>query len=296
MNNVMKIQYLIILLMLSSCSRHKTTRSLQLIKAYEVETLNKFEPSGLTLWDGEFYTVSDKHNTIFHLKFNQDSISLEPIVQITGDDSIYFDFEGISHDDEYFYLISERNSQIMKVSQDGQQQMWLPADTALKQAAQTSGLLQKQNAYFESLCYLSKNHFLLAAERDPRGFIEVRFSQNRLETADAYLSNESKYASSDKRSNDFTGLSCEDGVYVLERNAYVVSSLKKHGGKFHESRGWSYQHIIDQPELLYQDMKYGHAEGLVVKGDKIYIILDNNKNPHQQNPKNNNSLFLELQM
>jgi hypothetical protein len=151
--------------------------------------------------------------------------------------------------------------------------------------------MQRRNAYFESLCYLGDNRFLLGAEREPRGFVEVDFTTMGI---NAYVTDESIFLSAQHRSTDFTGLSCAKKTYVLERNAYTVSELKRVKGQYRESRGWSYQHIIEKPEFKYQDMKYGHAEGLVVKKDRIYIILDNNRNPHI-NGDNNNSLFFVLE-
>jgi hypothetical protein len=277
---------------LSSCSIHaKKVRQLHLIKAFEVETQGYLEPSGLTQWDGEFYTVSDKQDKIFQLKFKQNSIELIPIISIINDRNKKLDFEGITHDENYFYLISEMYFQILKVSKDGKFQEWLPKDELLKRSGEKVGFFQRRNAYFESLCYLGSGQFLLGAEREPRGFIHYN---SKTEYTKAYKSDESIYPLAQHRSTDFTGLSCGKKNYVLERNAYVVSELKLKQGKFHESRGWSYQDIIEKPELQYQDMKYGHAEGLVVKGNKFYLILDNNRNPHKQNTKNNNSLFLVL--
>ena len=288
----LRIVVVLIALGLGSCSLHtKKVRQLHLVKTYEVETQGYLEPSGLTQWDGEFYTVSDKQDKIFQLKFKQDSIELLPIVSIRNNRNTKLDFEGITHDENYFYLISEMYFQILKVSKDGKVQEWMPKDELLKRSGEKVGLFQRRNAYFESLCYLGKGQFLLGAEREPRGFVHFN---SKTEQTLAYQSDESIYPSAQLRSTDFTGLSCGKKNYVLERNAYVVSELKLKHGKFYESRGWSYQYIIEKPELQYQDMKYGHAEGLVVKGNKVYLILDNNRNPHKQNTKNNNSLFLVL--
>ncbi len=288
----MRLIVLSLLFGLSSCSLiTKKSHSLTLIKAYEVNTQGFLEPSGLTEWNGKFYTVSDKQDSIYQLEFKQNSIDLIPIISIKNNRNSKLDFEGITHDENNFYLVSEMYSQIMKVSQDGKTQEWLPRGDLLKSAAVKAGLFQRHNAYFESLCYLGSNQLLLGAEREPRGFVEVDMQSNQIK---AYQSNASIYESAEHRSTDFTGLSCGKKNYVLERNAYVVSELKFKHGKFYESRGWSYQHIIEKPELQYQDMKYGHAEGLVVKGDKVYLILDNNRNPHKKNTKNNNSIFLVL--
>ncbi len=273
-----------------SCHKPSHLRPLQLIKAYEVQTHGKLEPSGLTLWDGEFYTVSDKQDYIYHLVFDKNSVSMQPFIQIQNDKGTKLDFEGISHDEQNFYLISELYFQILKVSKDGTSQTWLPKDDSLRQLGQKAGLFQVHNAYFEGICWLSDNKFLLAAERDPRGFVEVDFTTNQ---HTAYQADLTMYAIGDNRSTDFTGLSCEHDIYVLERNEYIVSALKRYKGHYREFKGWSYQHIIERQEFRYQDMRYGHGEGLVVKGNKVYIILDNNRNQHASST-NNNSLFLAL--
>ena len=264
----------------------------QLIKAYQVKTEGRLEPSGLTEWDGKFYTVSDKQDYIYQLVFDEAaaSVSLKPIIKINNDRNTKLDFEGITHDIDNFYLMSEMYFQILKVSKDGKQQSWMPQDDRLKTSGQQAGLFQVHNAYFEGICYLSKDKFLLAAERDPRGFVEVDFAKNII---NAYQANITMYKIDENRSTDFTGLSCDDKIYVLERNQYIVSELQYYKGQLREVRGWSFQNIIKQAKFLYQDMRYGHAEGLVVKKNKIYLILDNNRNPHQNND-DNNSLFLVL--
>ena len=264
-------------------------------KAYQLKTEGVLEPSGLTEWNGEFYTVSDKQDYIYQLVFNETtaSISLKPIIKINNNRNTKLDFEGITHDKDNFYLMSEMYFQILKVSNDGKQQTWMPQDDSLKVSGQQAGLFQVHNAYFEGICYLSKDKFLLAAERDPRGFVEVDFAKTKIK---AYQADLTMYKIDENRSTDFTGLSCNDDIYVLERNEYIVSELQRYKGQLRESRGWSYQHIINKPEFSYQDMKYGHAEGLVVKGNKVYILLDNNRNPHSKNSNNNDSLFFVLKM
>ena len=285
---------LLIIISLSACSKHKSDNNLKLVKAYQVLTNGNLEPSGLTLWDGEFYTVSDKHDKIYRLQFKGAQVILEPIISINNERNTKFDFEGITHDDEYFYLVSEKYFQILKVSKDGSQQSWMPTTDILQLAGIDAGLFKTHNANFEGICYLAENKFLLVAERDPRGFMQVSFTAKGIETINAYQANHSTFPSDEHRSTDFTALSCDQqDVYVLERNAYMVAKLKKYKGKLKESRGWSYKSIIERPEYQYLDMKYGHAEGLVVNGDKIYIILDNNRNAHKHSD-DNNSLFLEL--
>ncbi|MCF6318606.1 MAG: esterase-like activity of phytase family protein [Proteobacteria bacterium] len=279
------------LAIVSACSNHKKTNQLTLIKAYEVETHNSIEPSGLTLWDGQFYTVSDKHNVIYRLAFKDNTVELEPFVHIHNNKNSKLDFEGITHDGEFFYLISETHFQILKISKNGNNQTWLPINNSLKAKGQNAGLFETHNAYFEGICIVDDNQFLLAAERQPRGFIEYDANTNQIK---AYQMNQAVFGYQDHRPPDFTGLSCNDeGLYVLDRNAYVVAQLKRKQGQYTEINGYSYKHIVNQQQFRYEDMQYGHAEGLVVDGDDVYLILDNNRNP-QQNGRGNNSLFLHL--
>lgn len=277
---------------ITSCAKPiKPKQTLNLVNAYEVETNGELEPSGLTLWDGVFYTVSDKDNFIYKLTFKDKTIALQPVIEVRNDKGAKLDFEGITHDQEFFYLISEKHFQLLKISKDGKHQSWLPSDNRLKLAGERVGLFETPNANFEGICLLNNGNFLLAAERQPRGFIEVDFNQN---TINAYQQNQAVYQYKNNRSPDFTGLSCDNDIYVLDRNAEKVAKLIKVNGQYIETVGYSYQHIINQKQHQYQDMKYGQAEGLVVKGDKVYIILDNNRSYHSQNAENNNSLFLEL--
>ncbi len=284
------ISWLILSVVLTACFNHKFHNQLKLIKAYEVETNNSIEPSGLTLWDGQFYTISDKHNVIYHLLFKDDKVELEPIIYIENDKGMKLDFEGITHDEEFFYLVSEMHFQILKIAKDGSNQSWLPLDDILKIKGREVGLFQTRNGYFEGICVLDNNQFLLAAERQPRGFVEYNANNDEMK---AYKMNQAVFDYQYQRSPDFTGLSCDNGLYVLDRNAYSVAKLKKVKGKYTEIKGYGYEHIINQESLKYQDMKYGHAEGLVVDGDNVYIVLDNNRNFHQ-NGITNNSLFLKL--
>ena len=264
-------------------------QKLKLIKSYPVATNNSIEPSGLTLWDGEFYTVSDKHNSIFHLQFQDDKVYLEPIIEIIQEENL--DFEGITHDNNYFYLISEKSLKILKVSRDGDYQQWLPLTSNTLDVCKQAGLCQLSNAYIEGICFMADNQFLLAAEREPRGFVEIQSDGRFIK---AYQKNSAVFNYQNNRLPDFSGLSCDDGIYVLDRNAFMVAELKLIDNEYEESKGYSYQHVVEQSELKYKDMKYGHAEGVVVSGKYIYLILDNNRDFHDQDASNNDSIFLKL--
>ena len=285
-----KLLILLLCVIQYSCVNNQ---QLKLIKSYPVMTHNNLEPSGLTKWGDEFFTVSDNHNTIFRLEILSDKIQLVPYIEILQDDANGLDFEGITHDDEFFYLVSEKLYQILKVSKDGQYQEWISENDDLKIACKQAGLCQVKNANIEGICVMNDGQLLLVAERQPRGFIEFEPEDNKF---NAYPSNLAIFDYQQNRPPDFTGLSCSDEMYVLDRNAHRVAQLKKINNKFQESVGYSYQHVIEKSEFKYQDMAFGHAEGLVVDGNYVYIILDHNCDYHVQDPNNNDSLFLKLEI
>ena len=127
-----KVLYIWPIFLLISCSNHKNIQQLELVKAYQIETNNSLEPSGITEWDGVFYTVSDKHNTIYQLVFDESNVRFIPFIEIRSQDDFVFDFEGITHDNNFFYLISENTFRILKVSKDGQHQEWFPDNNEIE--------------------------------------------------------------------------------------------------------------------------------------------------------------------
>lgn len=287
------VSSVVILLCISCTPKHNRINQLTLIKAYEVITNGEFEPSGLTYWDGVFYTVSDKHNDIFKLRFDEDQVHLDPVISIDNAGNGKFDFEGISHDEEYFYLASERYFQVLKVSKDGSEVYHLSKDDYLESVAKDSGLFQQNNAHLEGICLLSTQKMLLVAERQPRGIIHANIENSDIHISDAYISEESYFPSVKNRSLDFSAASCDEGVFLLERNADMMTQYKTKNGRLYQHESWRFDHIINQPHNQYQDMEFGHAEGLVVNGKEVFVILDNNKSFHKDG-RNNNALFLKM--
>lgn len=285
--------FIIQLVLISFLSRANDDFSVQLnlVQSYEIQTNNSIEPSGLTEWDGDFYTVSDKHNAIFKLVFEDKKVNLVSVIDIQSKEGEKLDFEGITHDDEFFYLISELSFRILKISKDGLMQEWVNTENKIYESGTKAGLFQVENAYLEGICILTDGTFLLASERQPRGFVEID-SNNQYR---AYQVDESMHEYKPGVSPDFSGLSCDEKIYGINRNAYAINELKKVDNKFKEFKSYSYKHIVTSPHLKYQNMDYGHAEGLVVIGNYFYILLDNNKINFEKNPNNSNSLFLKME-
>ena len=291
--------FIMALLIFLFCCRallaQESVEPLTLHKAYFIKGLDNAQLSGLTVYDGSLYTVSDKHDAwIYRIDFKNDAAVLRKYRQ-TGISAFSIlnrhDFEGITHDASgNFYLISETECRIRIVPPQGHKSEWI--GPVLKSRGEQAGLFQVPNAYLEGICCIAPQKFILCAERQPRGFMEVDLSREPA-GINAYASNQSKYCLEEGRSVDFSGLfKWADTIYVLERNAYVVSRLEKKHGRFAESRGWSYRHIETNKEFRYSDMRYGKAEGLCVDEAHVYIILDNNDVPLAADPSRRQPLLL----
>ncbi len=271
---------------------------LRLLQCLPVEGPDYLEPSGLTLHDGTLYAVSDKHDSvIFEVKLEEDAAKLIPHLNIrdaglSGTGKL--DFEGITCDDEgRFYLASESRCRILQVGPGARQAAWLTEP--LWEAGKAKGLFRQPNAGLEGIARVGPGKFVLCAERQPRGLIEVNAGKQPVEAV-AHLYDESKFAFGEGRSPDYAGL-FHDGtdLYALVRNAYVISRLIKNESGYEEGPAWSYEVIVTEKSRRYVDMRYGKAEGLCMDAERVYIILDNNGIPRADDPKDWRPLLLIME-
>lgn len=250
-------------------------------QVFPIEPVSDFEPSGLTIKDGALYTVSDKHATIYRIDFENDRAVMIPVVDIdvTELGALNLDLEGITHDGINFYLASEAHHRLIRVTPDGQT-AWVTHDgSSFFPAAEKAGLFQVFNAALEGLTYVGQGTFLMAAERQPRGLIEVQFdSEDQLLTQNNHVLDQSSHHLPKDRTPDLTGLYEHKGdIFALHRNAELIHRwVKNESGEFIEADQWSFAHIVNAPENQYHDMTYGHAEGLAVDDEYFYIVIDNN--------------------
>jgi hypothetical protein len=263
----------------ASASGQPPVQPLQLKAGYFVDGLENAQLSGLTVYGGELYTVSDKHDQwIYHIRIGKGAARLEkhwptgiPVYKVFR----RYDFEGITHDAKgNFYLASEADRRVLRVTKGGKNSGWVTPD--LKPWGAAAGLFQVSNAYLEGIACIPPVNFLLCAERQPRGFLEVNASERPVQVK-AYPSEQSRHPFAKGRSPDFSGLCRYNGTfYVLERNAYAVSRVHEVNGRFRAGEGWSYEHIETSQKYRYADMRYGKAEGLCIDADSVYMVLDNN--------------------
>lgn len=266
-------------------------------QVFPINGVNQIEPSGLTLKAGKLYAVGDKHRAIYRLDIKDDEAWLHKEMTLDSERDLgvsVLDLEGITTVNGDFVVVSEAHHRLILI-QDGHLQ-WLPEHgNALYQSAFDDGLLQLHNAGMEGVAYLGDQQFLVAAERQPRGVITVRFDQplKKIKSQKNQLMNNSRQYLHG-RHPDLTGLFVyQDRIYGLQRNAYVVHELiKTRPGFYTEGQAWSYEHIVRDPKYAYSDMQFGHAEGLAVDSQHFYLVLDNNRTPNAKNPHDKRPLLI----
>ena len=289
------LSLLFFLLFFPAAFSNASDNALKLHQVFYVDAPKNFQPSGLTIVNGCLYTISDKHDHfIYRLELKNDIASAIPAIRIrlpSGSLLHLLDFEGITHDGAgNFLLASESQCRVLKVPAKDGNAGWMTAD--LKPVGLKTGLFQVRNAGLEGICYVTDKKLILCAERQPRGFLEVNPTQNPVSIL-AYQSEKSKFKFPEGISKDFSGLYYfRNAVYVLERNAFIVSRLKREGDCLVESTGWSYRHIETMRPYRYADMTYGKAEGLCMDDNYIYIVIDNNGDSRDGNPDDRRPLLM----
>ena len=274
------------------------TTPLKAVKVLWVEGPENHQPSGLTIFNNTLFSVSDKHDdTIFRVQLTDDKAVLVPHVQFKLSEPAtekVLDFEGITCDSEgNFYIVSESTFKILRVSPDGEKVSWV--SPSLRSYGEKVGLFQTRGAYLEGITLVAENQFVVCAERQPRGIIEVNTDTMPPKvTASKY--NTTRADLPKDRNPDFTGLFWENGtLYALQRNAYVLCKLVKSQQGFEEKDFWSYEAIITREEFEYENMTFGRAEGLCMDKDYIYVILDNNGDARRTVPSDRRPLLLIME-
>jgi hypothetical protein len=193
------------------------------------------------------------------------------------------DWEGIAcneHGD--IFLASEYYFSVLKVSSAGKK-VWLVDN--LFQMANKTGLFQKDNAYIEGIT-VNGNELLLAVEREPRGFINIKGKKSTfyVQPGPLYSSKNLPY--------DYSGLSrYQDKNVALEKNHYRICELET---TFKPVMCYSFKEIAKSFEWGYSSDKYGLAEGLAISHDSVWIIVDNNGDSRLSDPENNQPIIMKF--
>ena len=275
---------------------YPAVEKLELLHFYSINAIPNLQPSGLTIWQGYLYSISDKHDTvIYRINIENDLAFFEPYISFDTDPPFTndrLDFEGLTCDAQgNFYLVSETQYQILKVDHQTQKAEWIGPN--LKDAGAKKGLFRTRNASLEGICWLGAESFILCAERQPRGILEV-FLSTKPEKITAYRLDQTRFKLPAGRIPDFSDICYYNKkLYVLQRNADIISTLDMQNG-FTEDKGYSFAHLFENIQFQYTDMRFGLAEGLAIDEQYIYIVLDNNDDPRLENPTDRRSWLFVL--
>ncbi len=258
--------------------------------------------------DGKVVIVSDKHGgEIYHITFGQDKVATaivwkelselpEPPKQNFGwwmsfkrffaelfGFSGGMDWEGLDCDGQgNLYLASEYYFSVLKIDPAGKKE-WLIDD--LYQSGQEKGLFQKDNAYIEGIS-ADDTGLLLAAEREPRGFIS--FNNGSM----SIYAQSGPQISGEDLPFDYTGLDrYQNKIIVLERNHYKVCELNN---EYKATVCYSFRNIAMSSDWGYDTGKYGLAEGLAIDGESLWIVFDNNGDARNFNPEDTRSTIFQF--
>jgi len=276
----------------SSAAFASSVPELALTHAWFVAGPDRFDASGLAISDGEFFVVSDRHHdTIFRLVFDANSDEAHAVVaaKFTGPtpypEKGYLDLEGLAlAPDGGFYVVAEWGFAVAHVPAGGGVATWVTPD--LRGAAQTVGLFATPDAYLEGIAVLGDDWFLLAAERQPRGLIEVMGGNPPIRVS-AQETDASNFPSRGARKLDYGDLCTWRGrVFALARNQHLVVELRRDAeGAWVEGDAWSYAETENATAHRFTDMTFGLGEGLAIDERFIYVLLDNNALAREGHPE-----------
>lgn len=245
-------------------------------RALPIDGPEGFEPSGLVQYDGRLLTISDRDDrTLYELDLGETSAVARPFRTLSfPEEETALDFEGLAlGGDGDVLLVSESTFRVLSVRPDGTTRWITPS---LESAGQGAGLFQKDNADFEGLVRLPDGRLLLAAEREPRGLVELSFGGGAAE-ARAWQLPASKHPAPKGRCDDFADLTLAgDQVFALYRNAHLVQRLERGATDWQEREAWSYAATENDPRFAFDDATFGLAEGLVVDRFFVFVVLDAN--------------------
>jgi hypothetical protein len=284
-------------------STRERVPELRLLRALPIQVEGRFEPSGLLLREGHLLTVSDKHDgAIFELELGTTEARVRPFLEFVppADEPAPLDYEGLAADtDGALLLVSESRFRVLRVqpgapgpgtaTRSAHAQWLTPSLQAMGQAVGCFGV---PNANLEGITRLPGAGLLLAAERDPRGLLELA-PDGALASARAWAMPDAAFALPEGRDPDFADLTLAGAeVYALVRNAHVVVKLTRTPEAWIEGRAFSYAAVENDPRWAYQSRTYGLAEGLAIGEHQVFVVLDTNGQARAEDARDRRPLLL----
>jgi hypothetical protein len=168
---------------------------------------------------------------------------------------------------------------VLRVPADGTSAKWLGLE--FEAPARKIGLFALPNAGPEGLGFLPRGRgLLIAAEREPRGLIELASPLNGESRVTAWLASKSILPLPEGRLPDYSDLSLFRGrVFAISRNAEAIVELLPASPEagWKEVAAWSYRDAARSPAAAYRHDKFGMAEGFAISGESLWLIYDNNR-------------------
>lgn len=293
----MKNTTLLLLLVFLSCkpaqkapesTAHLPLTDLVLKNAYEIKEAHfegaPIEPSGIAIYQDTLFFISDNHDqSIFMLYQAGAAMAWKEVLRF---EPAFSDIEGMSTDESGdFYLISEAQNQIIKVSKTTKKASLVGG--SVKDLLPTNlQLLAENNAKLEGIVLKNDSTALLAAERSNRGIIEVQFKEagqqlNALKLIKAKEYNTSRIGEGLRKAGTFDFAEIfyyQDNIYALDRNAQSIIQINEAAGANFEQAIWSYRNTMDTYGYKGKGFtEMGTAEGLFITDELVYVVYDNNK-------------------
>ena len=303
---------------------------LQLLDAWPIEgppgvTAADFQPSGLLLVQERLLAVSDRQDSVvFELQLSAAAVRAVPWLTfrapvLPGQAPGRLDLEGLALDGSGgLVLLSEALLALLRVVDAGSGEVlpqvgrasWLPLlggappsatqpdprelrleQASLRELGRAAGLFQVPGADLEGVAALPGGELLLAAERQPRGLVEL----GRGVPPQVWPMLESAWPVPQQRPADFSDLSVVGGrVYALVRNAHLLVRLERTRRGWREERAWNYAAAENDPRFVYADTRFGLAEGLAIGPNEIFIVLDNNGQSRRAAPADQRTLLFRF--
>ena len=296
---------------------------LQLLEAWPIEgppgvQPAEFQPSGLLWARGRLLAVSDRQDSVvFELCDSGAELHARPWLEfqappLTGQVPGRLDFEGLAHDGGgALLLLSEARFGVLRVLEAAPggalphagRAAWLgardgagalePEPPSLRELGHAAGFFGVPGADLEGITLLPDGGLLFAAERQPRGLIEL--GPGRESALQVWDMARSAWPVPGARPADFSDLSAADGrVYALVRNAHLVVRLNRSAEGWREERAWSYASTENDPRFVYANTTFGLGEGLAIGPHEVFVVLDNNGQARRATPADRRALLFRF--
>lgn len=289
------------------------------------EIPGRFDPSGLTYWPEKnlLLTVNDKLDDIHLFAINpfqappsgvlQAKSILKSKVHIPRIASTVWknywmslDLEGIAYCDQHAIVVGEETRLLFRVHPTTGQYTRHALDVqdymvrSAYQRHPMAGFSLDSNAGYEGIaCDSQRKQLYVMQERQPRAILVVAMPTQWKDGQNLRIIRHFDLPGFSLPRNinginsepDFAGADIDGAfLYVLYRNERLVMKVDPQRSQLVDVR--SYRHA--EQGLYQQRNPFGLAEGLVVRKDRIWIVLDNNNRPRVSNPQDRRPVLLSF--